>query len=553
MPVWRILYYLLEFYLFAASGALAYLSLRAWLVPAVSARRKSGNQPPPRAWHFVRGVAFVVIALAALIGAINEGAPDLHVELLSGLRLAGYAVVFVFLTPSLRMRRKVWLTYFLLVLGEILLVLYGHLDHSAATALFGPSTPSVLPYAGLICLDIGMALLGSVITRSLVRVRLLDRLVIAFAVFSLLLAQIVALSLLGIIVSMGFDLSGSNAVIAADLDKPLAIILTVVLITSALVGYFLARDLSAPVTRLARALRAIGEGDLDSRVQLGGGTEEDEMHDLAREVNRMAQRLKSADALRAEFISFVSHELRSPLTSIQGFADTLLADPELSEKQRTEFYGIIHDESDRLLRLINELLDISRLQAGKELSLAIERFDAARHVQKVAQIMRSHTTSHTLSVSGASRHVAVEADPDKFDQVLINLLSNAIKYSPEGGAIQVSLEEDGQDVTISVKDNGIGMTSEQVAHVFDKFYRASDSTNPPGEEGEVGQASLMRIQGSGLGLYLTRALVEAHGGDIRVESKPGSGSTFTVRFPRRNSQYDTRPKIGLREEAEAVR
>lgn len=540
MPLWRILYYLLEFYLFAASGALAYLFLRAWLVPAVAARRRSGQQPSSRSAHLIRGIAFGAIALSALIGAVNEGSVDVPSYLLVATRIAGYAVLFAFLKP-LWVRRRLWIAYFLLILGELLLGCYGF--RRAVGVYAGYYGPIALPYEGLICLDVGIALLGSIITRSLVRVRLLDRLVIAFAVFSLLLAQIVAFSLIGMLYSMGFDLSGSNAVIVANIDKPIAFTLTVVLITSALVGYFLARDLSAPVTRLNKALRAIGEGDLDYRVQLEGGTEEDEMHDLARELNRMAQRLKAADALRAEFISFVSHELRSPLTSIQGFADTLLADPELTSEQRGEFYAIIHDESDRLLRLINELLDISRLQAGKELSLRIERFDSARHVQKVVQIMRSHTTRHDLKVRGVSKNVMIEADPDKFDQVLINLLSNAIKYSPAGGEISVDLREDGENIVVSVKDNGMGMNPEQVQHVFDKFYRAvdrrgSDSTEQP--------SSLLHIQGSGLGLYLTRALVEAHGGRISVQSAPGEGSTFTVQFPRRNSSASPPAPIGLR-------
>lgn len=544
MPFWHILYYLLEFYLFAASGALAYLSLRAWIAPSVSARRRSGQEPPARGGQFIRGIAFGAVALAAIIGAVNEGVGG-HLYLLSAMRIAGYAVVFAFLGP-LRMRRRVWISYLLLAVGEFLLIVNAQ-RHPGTQA--GMSTPTALPYEGLVCLDLGIALLGSIITHALVRVRLLDRLVIAFAVFSLLLAQIVAFSLIGMIISMGFDLTGSNAMIVANIDKPLAIVLTVVLISSALVGFFLARDLSAPVTRLGRALRAIGEGDLDYRVQLGGGNAEDEMHDLAREINRMAQRLKAADALRAEFISFVSHELRSPLTSIQGFADTLLAAPDLPADERTEFYAIIHDESDRLLRLINELLDISRLQAGKELSLRIERFDAARHVQKVAQIMRSHTSRHDLKVKGASRSVMIDGDPDKFDQVLINILSNAIKYSPDGGEVSVDLREETDIITIAVKDSGMGMTPEQVEHVFDKFYRAVDRTNQPGSDGaspDDTDASLLRIQGSGLGLYLTRALVEAHGGEITVQSALGEGSTFTVRFPRRNQSIASAPHIGLR-------
>ncbi len=465
--------------------------------------------------HFFRSVAFSALTFSALLGAVYEGATGIRFDAVSIARIGSYAILFGLLPKAQRRSPVVWLAGVLLVVGETVM---GRL---------APATTLVdlhLPIIALGCLALGITLLGKAMKGTAFRVRVVDRLVIAFAVSSMFIAQLVVVLFLGLVFSIGVGITSDQVKdVLTHADVPVIITLAVVLVMSALIGYFMARDVSAPMTRVERALRAIGEGELDYRVQLRGGGD-DEMHDLAREVNRMAQRLKSAESVRAEFFSFVSHELRSPLTSIRGFIQTLQAAPDFSEDDRQEIFGIIHDESDRLLRMIGELLDVARIQAGRPIVLTPQRFDSVRHVEKVAEIMRAHTHKHKLVVDKPAAPVFIEADPDKFDQILINLLSNAIKYSPDGGKITTTLTETVESVVVSVEDPGVGMTPAQLQHIFDKFYRVSEDEEKP--------TRLARVEGTGIGLYLTRALVESHGGKVIVQSKVGQGSKFTVTMPK---------------------
>jgi len=278
-------------------------------------------------------------------------------------------------------------------------------------------------------------------------------------------------------------------------------------------------------------LQAIGKGEWNTRLR--GIHTRDEMRDLANEINTMSKRLRDADALRAEFVSFVSHELRNPLTTVKGFAETLRAvdrpgHQDMSPEERAEIYEIVCEECDRLIRMTNELLETSRVEAGKPVVLKLVTFDMVRLADKVAVIMGKHTDRHKITVEGPAKAVTIEADPDKIEQILINLLSNAIKYSPGGGDIDVKVRDTPSSIEIEVHDCGVGMSPEQSAHVFDKFYRIQDDQQAAG--------AFSGADGSGIGLYLTRALVHAHGGTIRVESEEGKGAVFAVTLPKRQMQ-----------------
>ena len=506
----HILFFVLQFFVFAACGALAYLSARAWLDPT-AAGRKRGTPTWTSPWaQFARALAFSILTLTSLLSAVYEGATGIHLDAVSLARILAFVVVIVSLAGEQRKRALFIASCVFLFVGEGLFDFFAHAGQALLSTLAAGA------------LAVGLSLLAASMNGTAIRVKVVDRLVIAFAILSLVLAQIVVVIFVGLILSIGLDLSPDQVQeIISRSDKPILITLTMVLVMSSMIGFFLARDISSPMTRLEHALRAIGEGELDYRVQLTGNRD-DEMHDLAREVNRMAQRLKSAESVRAEFFSFVSHELRSPLTSIRGFIQTLQAEDDFSPEDRQEIYAIIHDESDRLLRMIGELLDVARIEAGRPITLQKRRFDASRHVEKVAEIMRAHTRKHTLIVRKPTGNAWIEADPDKFDQILINLLSNAIKYTPEAGDILIKLTESVDSISISVEDKGMGMTPSQTQHVFDKFYRVSDESHQ----------RLARIEGSGIGLYLTRALVESHGGKIGVQSTVGEGTTFTVVLPK---------------------
>lgn len=516
--------FLLWFYLFVTSSALTYLSLRAWLGRAQNPPPPS--EPAPRAWqegaggHVLRTVGFAGVTLAALIAAVND--PRDHggsFDIASLARIVGYVVLLLGTPPRLRRQSVVTLAFALQLMGVALLLF--HASGQLLPGFVNPAdvSPIVLIAVGL--MDAGIGLLWRRWTRTILRVRLPDRFTLALVGFSLFLMLLVTLLGLAVIRSnlVGALPDADIGEIGQSLLRPILALFVAAVVLSAIVAFFLARYLLAPIERMGAALRAIGRGALETRLR--GIRSRDEMQDLAHEINQMARRLHEADGLRAEFVSFASHELRNPLTAIKGFIETLqMADASPSE--RAEIYAIVRGECERLLRMTDELLQTSRVEAGRPIALRRQTFDLRRLAEKVTAIMRTHTDTHELVVIAPAAPVQIEADPDKCEQVLINLLSNAIKYAPDGGRIETWVTDGGKTVELAVRDRGLGMSREQAERVFDKFYRIGDGPRLPAE-----------AAGTGLGLYLTRALVNAHGGSIRVESAPGEGSTFTVTLPRR--------------------
>lgn len=230
--------------------------------------------------------------------------------------------------------------------------------------------------------------------------------------------------------------------------------------------------------------------------------------------------LRSVERMKSEFVSTVSHELRTPLTSIKGFIRTLIDDSEgyYDREMQMEFYKIIDTECDRLVRLISDLLNLSRIESGRSLDLVLTEVDLARTIEKVVETQRSYTANHEFDVIAADDLSRITADQDKVEQMLTNLLSNAIKYSPDGGRITVHARAMGENVAVSIADRGLGIPEEHIGKLFTRFHR-------------VDTRDTRKQYGTGIGLYLVKALVEAHKGEITVESTLGEGSTFTFVLP----------------------
>ena len=245
----------------------------------------------------------------------------------------------------------------------------------------------------------------------------------------------------------------------------------------------------------------------------------DELH--RQETRQLA--LEEASRLKSDFIGMVAHELRNPLTSIRGFVQTLMLDDEAVTPELTrEFHETIEAESDRLLDMINELLDVSRLESGRPLTLAVKPIELCPLLEKMARrqkFSKYYTAQHEIVTQFADDlPETILADEDKLNQILSNLLSNAIKYAPDGGNITIAANRNENFIVLSVKDEGVGLTPEQQAKLFRQYERAD-------------RDSIKNIPGTGLGLYLAKSLVELHGGTIDIASTPGNGSTFTVRLP----------------------
>lgn len=229
-------------------------------------------------------------------------------------------------------------------------------------------------------------------------------------------------------------------------------------------------------------------------------------------------RFREAEEMKSTFISVISHELKTPVALIKGYAATLRReDVQWDEETIREGLAIIEEEADRLNQLIDNLLDASRIQAGG-LKLEKEEVDLRDLIQKVVKGFRVQTAAHKIVIDVPEDLPPVWGDRERIRQILSNLLSNAVKYSPKGGVIRVGAWAEGDYVTVYVADQGIGIPEEEQARLFDKFYRVDSSLR-------------RHTKGAGLGLYLAKALVEAHGGRIWVHSRPGEGATFFFTLP----------------------
>ena len=237
--------------------------------------------------------------------------------------------------------------------------------------------------------------------------------------------------------------------------------------------------------------------------------------------------IRSIERMKTAFVSTVSHELRTPLTSIKGFISTLLQDVDGFYDKETvhEFYTIIDQECDRLTRLIQDLLNVSRIEAGRALDLNPGPVVIPDVVDKVVATQKSYTNKHEFAVELDPEIPTIVADQDKVDQILTNLVSNSVKYAPNGGTITVSGKQIDGVVQMAVADQGMGIPKEHLDKVFDRFHR-------------IDNRDTRKVGGTGIGLYLVKHLVEAHGGKIWVESEVGKGSTFIFELPKCPPQFE---------------
>jgi signal transduction histidine kinase len=232
-----------------------------------------------------------------------------------------------------------------------------------------------------------------------------------------------------------------------------------------------------------------------------------------------APSLDEADRLRAELISALAHEMRTPLTSIKGYSTALLMDEaSFNPQTQHEFLQIIDEECDTLQDLIHDVLESSNIEAGL-LQLEPQPILLHRLVQSLVSDLEHRTSKHHFVIDFPPDFPIVEADPHRVEQVLRNLLDNSVKYCPEGGIVVIRSEAQEDQVVISVADQGVGIAPEHLNRLFEKYFRVRSAMNH-------------HVVGSGLGLPIARAIVEAHGGRIWAESRLGEGSTFTFTLPR---------------------
>jgi two-component system sensor histidine kinase BaeS len=280
-----------------------------------------------------------------------------------------------------------------------------------------------------------------------------------------------------------------------------------------LLGILLARTLTRPIRELTLVTRVLAKGELGQQVSV---RTQDELGELAASFNQMSAELARASELRRQMTADIAHELRTPLSLILGYTESL-SEGKLPATQET--FDIMHDEAQHLSRVIDDLRTLSLADAG-ELPLARRPVDPRTLLERAmsAHLPEAQQQGISMQIETSSDLPQVEVDPGRMAQVLENLVNNALRYTPEGGRIVLSAEANTSTIKLHVQDNGVGITPEDLPYVFDRFYRSEKSRPRQGTE-------------SGLGLAIAKSIVEAHGGSLWVESALGEGTTFTIALP----------------------
>ena len=282
------------------------------------------------------------------------------------------------------------------------------------------------------------------------------------------------------------------------------------IVLSALVVFWFTRQITRPLTAISQAAGNLARGRFDDRAPEEGARE---IRELSQAFNQMSVQLSSLEQSRRDFVANVSHELRSPITSIQGFAQGML-DGTIPQEQHQQYLQVVVDETHRLAKLIGSLLNLSRME-NEETSLAYSNFDVNETARRVliSRMTQIDDKQLNIDVQFEEDSCMVRADADQIEQVIINLLDNAIKFTPEKGTITLLTRHENGHVVLRVKDDGIGISPEDAPHIFDRFYKA-DKAHTVGK-------------GTGLGLAICYRIMERHGQTIRLVSGEG-GAEFEI-------------------------
>jgi signal transduction histidine kinase len=290
--------------------------------------------------------------------------------------------------------------------------------------------------------------------------------------------------------------------------------LLIISLMGMLIGVLSSRGLAAPLNNLAKAARAVGSQDLSQRIEVEGTNE---IREVVVAFNHMAEKLEEAESLRSNMLADIAHELRTPLTVIQGNLRAILDDVYQLDKVEV---ARLYDQTRQLSRLVEDLHDLALLEA-KEFSLNLAAVDLADVIRGATEIYQPIFDDQeiTLELNQNGDIPEIQGDSARITQCLNNLLNNALRHTPQGGKVKIGLSEEDDWVAFSVKDSGEGIKPEHLPYVFDRFYRVDPDRN-------------RQTGGSGLGLAITKALAEAHGGEISVKSQgAGQGSQFKIRLP----------------------
>lgn len=302
--------------------------------------------------------------------------------------------------------------------------------------------------------------------------------------------------------------------IETEIMNSIHVMYLLILLIGSLLIIVAARYLVKPILRLTEATRRMAKGTFDVELP---ATRKDEIGQLTRSFNEMAKELSKLDRMRQEFVSSVSHEIQSPLTSISGFSKAL-RQKQMSEESRIRYLTIIEEESERLSRLSQNLLRLSFLQHQNQ-PLKVSAYRLDEQLRRVVIAMEPQWSEKEIELEVAFEAITVQADEDQLGQVWTNLLSNSIKFTPPRGKILLEANANDHEIIVSITDTGIGIPEEERADIFKPFHKVDKARNSA-------------VKGNGLGLSIVKQIIDLHKGEIQVSGRLGAGTTFTVTLPR---------------------
>ena len=313
---------------------------------------------------------------------------------------------------------------------------------------------------------------------------------------------------------------GSTAAIMTRISNIFMVVSLLVVLIAVIAMIILVRRQSDPLHQMAQVARSFGHGDLDARVKLSKDYPE-EVEELALAFNNMAQELQKSEYQRKEFVANVSHELKTPMTTISGYVDGIL-DGTIPEHRQTYYLQIVSDETKRLSRLVRSMLDISRMQDGNVPEEKKMHFDLEETLGQVLITFEKKITDKNLNVDVdmPAYPVYTHACEDYVTQVIYNLIDNAVKFCPTGGTLGIKIEQGGGKVYVTVSNDGETIPPSELPLVFDRFHK-------------IDKSRTQNRDGWGLGLYIVKTLVSSHGENISVTSRDGK-TAFTFTMPRVN-------------------
>ncbi|MDO4494363.1 MAG: HAMP domain-containing sensor histidine kinase [Clostridiaceae bacterium] len=286
--------------------------------------------------------------------------------------------------------------------------------------------------------------------------------------------------------------------------------------------YLVSYRLTKPLREMSAAAKQYATGDFSKRINIKRSkfriSGHDEIDELVQAFNTMAQALATLEMSRRSFVANVSHELKTPMTTIGGFIDGIL-DGTIEKEKETQYLKVVSDEVKRLSRLVTGMLNMSKIEAG-ELDLKPQRFDISEMIFRTMLGFEQLIDNKHIEVRGLDtlENNLVTADKDMINQVVYNLIDNAVKFTPEGGYIEVSSKSDIEKVIIKIRNSGKGIPSEELDKIFERFYKIDKSRS-------------YDVKGAGMGLYIVKTIIELHGGQIVARSEPGEYAEFIFQLP----------------------